>query len=163
MWLFEIINLVFDRNLNQFALVARQSKHLFGILAMHFLHWNMVHLFSNTLPLVILGFLVSLNGKARQVTFSIMLMTGSLVWLFGRDGIHAGASALVLGYWGYLLSNAIFERSFKSLLLAALTILIYGGIVISLIDFRESTSFEGHLFGFFVGVLNAWIWKNKTP
>jgi len=161
MWGLEIANMIFDHTLNHFALVPRQASKFFGILAMHFLHWNIPHLLSNTLPLVILGFLVCVNGKGKQVTLSIMLLTGLLVWLFARDGVHAGASGLVLGYWGYLLSSAFFERSFRNSLIAIVTFLIYGGIVISLLDFRDSTSFEGHIFGFIAGIFSAWFWRNN--
>jgi len=160
MWGLEIVNMIFDHSLNHLALVPRQPSKFFGILAMHFLHWNIPHLLSNTLPLAILGFLVCVNGKAKQITVSIMLITGLSVWLFARDGVHAGASGLVLGYWGYLLSGAFFERSFRNILIAMVTFLVYGGVVISLLDFRDSTSFEGHIFGFMAGVFSAWFWRN---
>lgn len=161
MWGLEIANLILDHHINQLALIPRRVDGLFGILGMHFLHWNIPHLLSNTLPLVILGFLVCVNGKGRQVTFSIMLLTGCLVWLFARNGVHAGASGLVLGYWGYLLSSAFFERSLKNIALAIFTILVYGGISISLIDFRESISFEGHIFGLIAGIITAWFTHRK--
>jgi len=161
MWVLEIVNLAFDHQLKQLALVPRRVDSLFGILGMHFLHWNIPHLLANTLPLAILGFLVCLNGKAWQVTLSIMLITGILVWLFARNGNHAGASGLVLGYWGYLLSNAFFERSFKNIALAIFTILIYGGIVVSLVNFRDGVSFEGHIFGFIAGIVSARIFRKK--
>lgn len=161
MWVLEIANMVFDHRLNYLALVPRQMDSLFGILGMHFLHWSIPHLISNSIPMAILGFLVCINGKGLQVTVSIMLLTGVLVWLFARNGVHAGASGLVLGYWGYLISCAFFERSLRNIVLAIFTIFIYGGIVLSLVDFRESVSFEGHLFGFLAGVVTAWLWRRK--
>lgn len=161
MWVLEIANLVLDHQINQLALVPRQIDRLFGILGMHFLHWSIPHLLANTLPLAILGVLVCIDGKAPKVTFSIMLLTGALVWLFARNGTHAGASGLVLGYFGYLLSSAYFERSIKNIILAIVTILIYGGIVISLLDFRDSISFEGHIFGFLAGIISAGVWRRK--
>jgi len=160
MWVLEVVNIIFERNLNHLALVPREPNKFFGILAMHFLHWNIPHLLSNTLPLAILGFLVCVKGKAIQVSVSIMLLTGLSVWLFARDGVHAGASGLVLGYWGYLLSSAFFERSVRNILIAFITFVVYGGIIISLLDFRDSTSFEGHIFGFIAGVFSAWFWRN---
>ncbi len=161
MWGLEIANLVFNHQINQLALVPRQVDRLFGIVGMHFLHWSIPHLLANTLPLVILGILVCIDGKVAKVTLSIMLLTGLLVWLFARNGTHAGASGLVLGYFGYLLSNAYFERSIKNIILAIITIVIYGGIVISLVDFRDTISFEGHIFGFIAGMVSAWFWRRK--
>jgi len=161
MWMLQIINLGSDYSLRDLAIVPRQIDSLFGIFTMHFLHWSIPHLLSNTLPLAILGCLVCIDGKAVRVTLTIMLSTGLLVWLFARAGGHAGASALVLGYWSYLISCAIFDRSFKNILLAIMTILIYGGLLISLIDIRASTSFEGHAFGFIAGIMTAWFWRKE--
>ncbi|TQV89293.1 rhomboid family intramembrane serine protease [Aliikangiella coralliicola] len=161
-WLLEIANLIFDHQLNQFALQPRQVSALPGIVTMHFLHWNLFHIISNSIPLLILGFFVCSVGKGIKVTISIMLISGALVWLFARNGLHAGASGLVMGYWGYLISNAVFDRSLKNIFFAILTIAFYGGIVFSLIDFREHVSFEGHIFGFLAGVMSAWIWRDKA-
>lgn len=161
MWGLEIANLVFDHQINQLALIPRHVDRLFGIIGMHFLHWSIPHLLANTLPLLVLGFFVCIDGKAGKVTLTIMLLTGILVWLFGRNGVHAGASGLVLGYFGYLLSSAYFERSIKNIILAIITVLIYGGIVISLVDFRDSISFEGHIFGFLAGIISAGMWRRK--
>ena len=160
-WILEITNLILDHQINRFALQPREISGLPGIITMHFLHWNLVHIISNTIPLLILGFFVCSTGKGVKVTLSIMLISGGLVWLLARNGIHAGASGLVMGYWGYLISNAVFHRSLKNILLAILTILFYGGIVFSLIDFRSNISFEGHIFGFFAGIISAWIWRDK--
>nr|WP_246722968.1 rhomboid family intramembrane serine protease [Aliikangiella sp. G2MR2-5] len=157
LWLIEIVNLVVEHRLNQFALLPRDVSQLYGIVSIHFLHWNFGHLFSNTLPVAILGIMVCIKGNAEKVTLSIMLITGTLVWLFARSGLHAGASGLVMGYWGYLISSAIFDRNLKSLMIAIITIALYGGIVFSLLDFRQSVSFEGHLFGFLAGIFSAWL------
>ena len=75
------------------------------------------------------------------------------------DPSHAGASALVLGYWSYLVGCSFFEHSFKKILLAIVTIPIYGGLLLSKIDIRASNSFERHMFGFLAGILTAWKWK----
>lgn len=159
MWVLQIVNQVSNYSLQYLAIVPRQIDSLFGIFTMHFLHWSIPHLISNTLPLAILGCLVCIEGKAVKVTLSIMLLTGLLVWLFARAGSHAGASALVLGYWSYLVSCAFFNRSLKNIFLAIVTILIYGGILLSLVDLRATTSFEGHFFGFVAGILVAWFWR----
>jgi len=161
MWLVEMINLLLGDKLNVLSIYPRVPEKLYGIATMHFFHWNLTHILSNSLPLLFLGFLVSNLGKVRQVTLLIILLSGLMVWLFARNGSHAGASALVIGYWAYLISCAIFERSLKSILIAIVTAVIYGGIVFSLIDFRSSISFEGHMFGFISGIISSWLWHGK--
>ena len=156
-WAIEIVDIVLSYDLRAFALRPREVGSLYGVITMHFLHNGFGHLISNSVPLLILGFFVSALGKMRQVTFLIMLLSGLLVWIFARDGLHAGASGLVMGYWGYLISNAFFHRSFKNISIAIITILIYGGAVFTLLDFRTEISFEGHIFGFLSGITSAWL------
>lgn len=163
MWLIEIANFFMLHQINEYALVPRQLNGLPGIVTMHFLHWNFQHLIANSLPLLALGFLVCATGKAKPVTLLIMLVSGILIWLFARHGSHAGASGLVMGYWGFLISNAIFDRSLKNLLIAVLTIILYGGIALVLLDFKASTSFEGHIFGLLSGILSAAVIRQSTP
>jgi membrane associated rhomboid family serine protease len=161
LWGIEIVNLLLSHNLNQFALRPRETGNLYGIITMHFLHNGVGHLLSNTIPLLVLGFFVSSLNKLRSVTLLIMLLTGLLVWFFARDGLHAGASGLVMGYWGYLISNAYFNRSFKNIAIAVITLIIYSGAVFTLFDFRAGISFEGHIFGFISGVFCAWLWAGS--
>ena len=158
-WLIEIVNLYLGHSLNSFGLVPRQPERLFGIVTMHFLHGGLAHLIANTLPLLVLGFLVSATHRSLQVTATIAILTGCLVWLAARNGQHVGASGLVMGYFGYLVSCAFFDRSLKNIILMLLTIVLYGGLVFSLIDFRAWISFEGHIFGFASGIISARIWR----
>ncbi len=160
-WVVEIVNIFFTHDLNAFALRPREVDSLYGVISMHFLHNSLGHLLSNTIPLLILGFFVSVLNKMRQVTFLIMLLSGLLVWFFARDGLHAGASGLVMGYWGYLISNAFFYRSLKNISIAVITLLIYSGAILTLFDFRASISFEGHIFGFVSGVISAWLFMER--
>lgn len=161
LWALELVDLALGHSLDQFGLVPRQTEHLYGIVSMHFLHGGFGHLISNSLPLLVLGFLVSANHKAIQVTVSIMLLTGISVWIAARHGNHVGASGLVMGYFGYLLSSAFFQRSLKSFILLAMTVVFYGGLVFTLLDFRGWISFEGHIFGFVSGIVSAKIWHSK--
>jgi membrane associated rhomboid family serine protease len=163
MWCLGIVAMFLSNSpLSVLAVLPRELDRAYAIFSMHFLHWGLSHLVSNTLPLLVLGFFVCSTGKAKQVTITIAIFTGLLVWLFARPGAHAGASGLVMGYWGFLISHALFERSLKNFVISALTIVLYGGIVYSLLDFRATTSFEGHLFGFIVGVISAKFYARKN-
>ena len=84
----------------------------------------------------------------------IILGSGVLVWLFGRTGLHVGASGWLFGFWGLLLARAWFERSLLDLLLAVLVFFLYGGWFFGLLP-RAGVSLEYHLAGAFCGVLYA--------
>lgn len=163
-WLIELVNLYLGHRLNTYGLIPRQAGQLYGIVTMHFLHGGLTHLIANSLPLIVLGFLVSATHKTVQVSVTIAILTGCLVWLIARPAIHVGASGLAMGYFGFLVSGAFFERSIKNIILLILTVVLYGGLVFSLIDFRNGVSFEAHLLGFISGIVSAKIWlrSNKT-
>jgi membrane associated rhomboid family serine protease len=161
LWGVEMVNLLLKNHLNAYSLHPRDVGSLYGVITMHFLHNSVGHLLSNTMPLLVLGFFVSALNKLRQVTLLIMLMTGILVWIFARDGIHVGASGVVMGYWGYLISNAYFNRSLKNILIAVITLIIYSGVVFTLFNFRSGISFEAHIFGFISGVFCAWLFAQR--
>jgi membrane associated rhomboid family serine protease len=162
MWVIQIANLLLGYQLSSFGIVPRDLGHLFGIIAAPFLHWSLGHIISNTIPFVILGFLVHQSKKLIFVSVFVWLVGGLLVWLFARNAVHAGASGMIMGYFGFLLSHAFFTRSLRSVLLTIAAVLLYGGIVFSLFDFRSHISFEGHIFGFLAGVISAWLVSKST-
>ena len=90
----------------------------------------------------------------------IIIGSGLLVWLFGRIGLHLGASGWLFGFWGLLLARAWFERSLLDLLLAVLVFFLYGGWFFGLLP-RAGVSFEYHLAGAFCGVLYAALSRRK--
>ncbi|MGC9503185.1 rhomboid family intramembrane serine protease [Baaleninema sp.] len=158
MWVEEILDqFVFGGQLNAFGIYPREPDTLRGILFMPFLHGNFTHLISNTVPFLILGWLVMVRGIRDFfiVTAAAMLLGGVGVWLFGAPGIHIGASGVVFGYLGFLLLRGLFERSFQSIALSLMVGFFYGGLVGGILPGQPGISWEGHLFGFLGGILAA--------
>lgn len=162
MWVIQVVQFFTGYALASFAIYPRQPSGLIGILAAPFLHWGFFHVISNTIPLLILGWLVSTQVPLIKTSILIAIITGGLVWLLGRSAAHAGASGLVMGYFGFLLSYGFFARSFKSILISAIVVVFYGGMLFSLLDFRPHVSFESHIFGFVAGLLSAWMINQQT-
>ena len=77
------------------------------------------------------------------------------MWLVGRPAVHIGASGLVFGYFGYLLAQGWYERSFVSIAVAVAVLLLYGSIIFGVLPQGGFISWEGHLFGLVAGVLAA--------
>ncbi len=90
----------------------------------------MAHLFLNTGPLIVLGGLILVDGRTPFVrsTVFIVLVGGMGIWLIGRPAYHVGASALIFGYFGYLLARGIFDRRLKSFFIALVAVAAYGGL-----------------------------------
>ncbi|MGV2388711.1 MAG UNVERIFIED_CONTAM: rhomboid family intramembrane serine protease [Microcystis novacekii LVE1205-3] len=158
-WLLEILNqFVFRGSLDVFGIIPHQVIGLRGILFAPFLHGDFPHLIANTVPFLILGWLVMLQETSDFfiVTGLTMLVGGLGVWLFASPGsIHIGASILIFGYLGFLLLRGYFQRNIPSILLSILVFLLYGGTIWGVLPSCPGISWQGHLFGFLGGVLAA--------
>lgn len=163
MWAVQVINMFSGYQLAGLAIVPREISHLWGIIFAPFLHWSLGHIIANTLPFLLLGFFVHKAKQLVFVTLFVWFVGGLLVWLFGRDANHAGASGLIMGYFGFLISHAFFTRSLRAIVISVITFAFYGGIFFTLLDFRSHISFEGHIFGFLSGIVAAWMVGKEKP
>jgi membrane associated rhomboid family serine protease len=157
-WLVAMANAVTNDSLAVFGIRPRTLEGLWGILFAPFLHGNLLHLVTNTIPLVVLGCLVALRGRQEFffVTGWVMVVGGGAVWLLGRPfSIHIGASGVVFGYLGFLLARGVFERSFQASLLAVVVFIVYGGALWGVLPSSSRISWESHLFGVLAGVIAA--------
>lgn len=158
-WALEIIDqLLFRHRLNRFGIIPRTSIGLRGVLFAPLLHGTWNHLIANTVPLAVLGWLTMLGGSAdfAIATAVIWLVSGLGVWLFGAsNSLHIGASGIIFGYFGFLLSRSYFEQDFFSAAIAALVVLLYGPLIWGILPSRRGISWQGHLFGLIGGILTA--------
>lgn len=158
-WLAELIDAaLLGQRLNGLGIHPRQIEGLWGILFMPLLHGGLGHLLANTVPFVVLGWMVMLRRVSDFVTVTLMTMvvTGTGLWLFGAgDAIYIGASSLVFGYFGFLLFRGYFERSPFSIIIAVVVAIVYGGMIWGLFPQRPGISWEAHLLGFVGGVVAA--------
>ena len=163
-WFLELIDwIILDGALDGLGVKPRSLSGLKGILFMPFLHGGFGHLLSNTIPFIVLGALVMLSGLDTflKVAGVSILVSGVGVWLLGgSNSVHIGASGLVFGLFGFLLTRAYFERSISAIIIAFAVLVFYGGILWGLLPFWLGVSWMGHLFGFTGGVIAAY-WMSK--
>jgi membrane associated rhomboid family serine protease len=158
LWAIEIVDTVLlSSTLQTFGLQPRTLDGLVGVLTMPFLHGDWDHIASNTFPLAIFGTLILFRGLNRflAVTGITILVSGLLVWIAGSSGNHIGASGLIFGYLGYLMSVGFWERKMGTILLSLGVGFLYGGMLWGVLPGQTGISWEGHLFGFLGGVLAA--------
>ncbi|GAX62112.1 membrane protein [Candidatus Scalindua japonica] len=162
-WIIELINFSTGRHLSDWGILPRTLKGLIGIPLSPFLHAGLIHTMMNTIPLAILGGFVMLYGKQTFLKISIIIIfvSGLALWLFARPSCHVGASALIFGYFSYLVMYAWYNRSLKSVIIAVVTVFLYGGIIWGLLPSFSQVSWEGHLFGLLAGALAARLEKTK--
>jgi membrane associated rhomboid family serine protease len=165
MWLEEVADLlIFQGALDAEGIRPRTEMGLWGILLAPFLHAGFAHLLANTVPLLVLGWLVLLRGLRDflWVTAVAALVGGLGVWLVGGPNtVHIGASGLVFGYLGYLLLRGYRERSLSAILVAVVAGVLYGSALWGLLPVRRGVSWESHLFGFAGGAAAASVHRRR--
>ncbi len=158
MWLVEVLDVsVFRYQLDTWGILPRHAIGLRGILFAPFLHGNYAHLSANTVPFMILGWLIMSQSIANFVIVSIicMFVGGFGTWLFGATALHIGASGVVFGYLGYLIALYFFDRRLSSGLIALFVGCTYGSVLWGIFPSLPGISWEGHLFGLLSGILAA--------
>lgn len=158
-WSVGLLNFVFCGGaLNRLGVRPGSMVGLLGILFAPFLHGDWEHLLDNTLPFMILGWFVMLQGTNDFyiVTIFVALFSGFGKWLLGHtNSIHIGASGVIFGYFGFLLVYSYFQRDALSIVLTAIVGLIYGNAIWGIFPTHPGISWEGHLSGFLGGMLAA--------
>src|SRR5262245_36658879 len=158
-WLIGIFDIVIlGSRLAALGILPRSGQGLWGIALAPLLHGSFHHLLANTIGIVIFGGLVIWRSERHfwMVTIIGALAAGAGTWLFGRAGIHVGASGVVFAYFGYLLFTGFFERRLGPLLLSVAVFVIWGPTLYGLVPVEGHSSWEGHIFGLIGGMLCAW-------
>ncbi|MGB3297780.1 MAG: rhomboid family intramembrane serine protease [Phormidesmis sp.] len=161
-WLISLINILLGNRLGR--LLGIRPRHLLGLLGIvcsPFLHRDIKHLMANTVPFLVLGWLILLQDKIQgssgfyTITVTILLVGGLGTWLFGRDAIHLGASGLVFGYIGFLLAGLYVGPTILTLGFALIVFWMYGNQLWGMLpqSSEKAVSWEGHLFGFAGGIV----------
>lgn len=168
LWAVHLVNV-----LTGFFLVAwvgilpRRLDGLDGVLFAPLLHSGFGHLLSNSVPLLVLGFLTFLEGIRRfSIAVAASWLTSGLgVWIFG-GGLTIGASGVVFGLFSYLIVRGFYNRNWKQILVALVLFLVYGSMLWGIVPLVGSRiSWQAHLFGAVGGVLAALIMRKRpiTP
>ncbi|HXH77227.1 rhomboid family intramembrane serine protease [Nocardioides sp.] len=166
LWVSEIIDTVLGNRLDVEGIRPNSPEGLSGILVAPLLHAGFGHLMANTLPLLVLGFLVLLAGLRQwlAVTAIVWVVGGVGTWLTGGEGtVHLGASGLVFGWLTYLLLRGLFTRNATEILVGVFVFFVYGGVLLGVLPGQPGISWQGHLFGALGGVLAAWWLPTRRP
>ena len=162
-----IIWLVFGHNAISYGIHPRDFSSLRGILFASFIHGSYAHIISNTLPLFVLTWALSVFYKRIWlVTWLLTTITGgALVWIFARantGGVmtyHVGASLTIFALIGFFLASGIFRKKLKAFLVAVGVGIIYGGALYGIVPADPHVSWEAHLFGFIAGIFWAYVFR----
>ena len=168
LYLVELLDLLTDHSLENNGIRPQTTDGLWGIIFAPVLHANWAHLIANTIPLLVLGFLMTLAGISRFVwaTAIIWILGGFGTWLIGNVGSscgptdHIGASGLIFGYLAFLLVFGLFVRRVWDIIIGLVVLFLYGGVLLGAMPVLHQcggVSWQGHLSGAVAGVVAAYM------
>jgi membrane associated rhomboid family serine protease len=167
LYLVELIDQLTRHSLDANGIRPLEADGLWGIVFAPVLHANWAHLMANTLPLLVLGFLMTLAGLSRFVwaTAIVWILGGFGTWLIGDMGSscgptdHIGASGLIFGWLAFLVVFGFFVRRFIDIGIGLVVLFAYGGALLGAMPVLGQcggVSWQGHLCGAIAGVLAAY-------
>lgn len=165
LWIIQFAQWSLDKDLSAFGVLPRKLIGLLGILTAPLVHADFSHLISNSITLFLLffGILYFYRSSAVKVFFIVYFFDGFLVWLFGRQSYHIGASGLIYGFASFLFFSGVFRKDKRSIALSLLIVFLYGSMVWGILPTDPKISFESHFFGMIVGIVSAFIFKKSDP
>jgi len=157
MWFIFAIGLILPFDLAILGIYPRSIIGLTGIVFAPLIHGDLVHLISNSIPLLFLGTVLFFfyDQIAKRVLIECYFLTNFLVWIFARPSLHIGASGLVYGIASFLIFFGLFRKDLKSILISLIILLMYGGLIYGVLPQQEGISWESHLLGGIVGIFTA--------
>ncbi len=157
-WAAFLITHILNPRLLTWGILPRHRRGLPGILFAPLLHAHFNHLFYNSIPLLVLSDFLLIHGLTYFLiaTVTITILSGLLIWLFARPGLHIGASGLITGFWGVLVSDIYQQGTWLAIVLGLTSLYAFAGIFLGIFPRERGVSWEGHLFGLIAGMLTSY-------
>lgn len=178
MWALHLLGIFIGRGvMNNFGIVSWRPLHLWSIFTAPFIHANWWHLIGNSVPLLIFGSVVASQGNPELsgflaaypqlatfsrftlVTLASLIASGLGAFILGKPGrVTVGASGVVFGYFGYVVTYAMRVSEPSQMIIAVILLLGWGISMLKgvLPRLGSRISWQGHLFGMLGGILLAW-------
>jgi len=169
LWLMLLVEKSWTANWSHLGIYPGKVNGLWGIITSPLIHADAKHLFSNSIPLLVLSWCLFYFYKdLGYVVFPILwILSGVFTWIFGRDSWHIGASGLTYSLTFFLFFSGIFRRYIPLMAVSLMVVFLYGSTVWSMFPVTEiidpSISWEGHLAGAISGFLCALIFRKDGP
>lgn len=168
LYVVEIIDTVLGGRLDGNGIRPWTGQGLWGIVFSPLLHGGWGHLIANTVPLLVLGFLMTLSGMSRFIwaTVIVWALGGFGTWLIGNLGAcpglsnHIGASGLIFGWLAFLLVFGWLSRNIWEIVISVVVLVGYGSYLWGAMPvFNRCTgvSWQAHLCGAVAGVIAAYV------
>lgn len=150
-------------DLLRFGLRPRDGMGLLGLVTAPLLHYNLAHIGSNSLPLLVGGTLMLFlyPNSALRALPAIYIGSGLLAWTFARDSIHIGASGVIYGLLTFVFVSGVIRRDLRSVGAALVVWFLYGSMIWGILPVGRGTSWELHVSGLVLGLITAVLYRDR--
>jgi membrane associated rhomboid family serine protease len=165
MWAIQFADYLLPGSFTGFGIRSWDLEGLLGIVLAPLLHASWAHLIGNSVPFLVLGLLVAVEGTRRfwTVTAIVAVVGGLGTWIFNAPGtVTVGASVLVFGYFGYTVVRVFapgrVAHRIGYALIALVVIGVYGATMLAgVVGVSQGISWQAHLFGAIGGALAVFV------
>ncbi|MEU3914418.1 rhomboid family intramembrane serine protease [Streptomyces sp. NPDC029721] len=167
LWALEAVDYATGHALDRYGIVSRDVGTLWHIVPAAFLHFGFGHVASNSVPLLVLGFITALSGIRRFVAVCGLVLLGDGIgtWLISPSNtLTLGASGVVFGLFGYLLIRGFVERKPLGVAVSLGVAAVWGTtILVGILPTNTAVSWQGHLCGLATGIATALHHRRPEP
>jgi membrane associated rhomboid family serine protease len=165
MWLVKYAEYACACDFGEYGVFPRSMEGIRGIFLSPFIHGDIEHLASNSVPLLLLGagLVYFYRELAIRVFALIYFLSGAWLWIAGREVYHIGASGLIYGLAFFLFVSGVLRRDTRLMAISLLVVFLYGSMVWGVFPLWRGISWEAHLFGSIAGILCAVVYRKKGP
>ena len=143
---------------------AHRVTDLWAVFTSPLVHASWAHLAGNTIPLVILGFIVLLEGWRRFLGVAVIgsIAAGLSAWLFSpAHTVTVGASGVIFALLTYLIARGIYTRRIGQIIAGVVIAIGFGSLIWGVLPTNSGVSWQAHLGGAVGGVLAAWVLSDR--
>jgi membrane associated rhomboid family serine protease len=169
LWLIFLLEWGLNADWYRWGIYPRNEFGLRGILTSPLIHSGWRHLFSNSIPLIVLGWCLFYfyNEIGLLVAPALWILSGVFTWCIGRESWHIGASGLIYAFSFFLFFSGIFRKHISLMAVTLLVAFLYGSMWWNMLPVTEiidpNISWEGHLSGALSGSLCAVAFRKYGP
>ena len=169
LWLVLFLDITIDLQIYKLGVYPLKLKGLPGIILSPFIHSSVKHLFSNTLPLLVLMWCLFYfyNEIAYKTFLFLWLLSGFITWIIAREAWHIGASGVVYSLSFFLFFSGLFRKHIPLIAISLVVAFLYGSNVWNMLPWTmyvdPKVSWEGHLSGGISGFIIALIFRKHGP
>lgn len=148
-----------------YGILPRTAIGLRGIFLAPFIHADINHLVNNSVPIFFLG--TALFYFYRPIAWRVLLLsfllTSLYTWISARYNYHIGASGIVYALFSFLLLSGFIRRHLQLIAISFLVAFFYGSLIWGILPWNVKISWEGHFWGFFVGIILSIYYRKEGP